>query len=291
MSRLQKHLSNNWGWYLFGGGIGTFGTYVYTNYATSKRRRLLLDSIEARMPINSDELLELRSSNEVHTAQLLDFERRLLSGRRPVAPNGMLSLSDLVSAIPGALGRELTEGYALERMLAAMCDNGQSSLRASDSIASLMFLSVDSVDNRLRGMYTAYSHELESGMVPLERARELVRALLLTGQVPLEKRALEQTKPFYSPNDWHELTADVAIERIPDEDKVGGALSESAFKRLLCSDSVCIWGECYRLAEEATRLKAAQVEEQRRLNPPWWQFWRSKPAPDAEAPHANEPSS
>jgi hypothetical protein len=288
---LRKHLANNWGWYVLGGGAGSLGTYLYCNFTTSKRRRTLLEAIELRMPVNSDELLELRSMNDVHTNQLLDLEKRLLSGRRRVAVDGKVGLTDLVAAIPAALGRQLDEGYALERMLSAMSENGRQRLRASEAIASLMFLSVDSVDERLRGIYSAYSHELHAGHVPLDRVRGLVEALLLTGQVPIDKRALELQRPFYLPNEFEELTADAVMEHIPEEDKREGHLSETAFKRLLCSDSVCLWGECYRIAEEAERKKAIELAEQRKLNPPWWAFWRSKASVAGEAPKGEAPAS
>lgn len=284
MAILQKHLANNWGWYVLGGGIGSLGNYLYCTFATSKRRNALLKVIEARMPVNSDELLELRSINDVRTKQLLDMEKALLTGWRKAAVDGEVRTRDVLAAIPRALGRELAEGYAVERMLAAASENGAKLVRASHAIASLMFVSVDSVDERLRGMFAAYSHELDDGRVPLPLARELVQALLLTGQVPIEKRTQEIKRPFFLPNEWGELTVDAVMERIPPEDVQAGGLGEAAFKRFLCSDSVCIWGECYRLAEEAERKKAIELAEHNRLNPPFWAFWRSKPAPPDESP-------
>lgn len=282
MAVLQKHLANNWGWYVLGGGVGSLGNYLYCTFTTSKRRNALLKVIEARMPVNSDELLELRSLNDVHTKQLLEMEKALLSGWRRAAVDGQVRVRDLLEALPRTLGRELAEMYAIERMLAAISENGAKMVRASQAIASLMFVSVDSVDERLRGMFAAYKHELDGDRVPLPLARELVETLLLTGQVPVEKRTQEVKRPFFLPNQWEELTADAVMERIPPEDVQAGGLSEAAFKRFLCSDSVCIWGECYRLAEEAERKKAIELAEQNRLNPPWWAFWRRKPPPEGE---------
>jgi hypothetical protein len=286
-SRLATHLSNNWGWYLLGGGGGSFGNYVYCNFAASKRRTTLLGVVEARLPVNSDELLELRSVNEVHAAALLDVERALLTGRDKIAVDGEVALGELLESLPRLLGREIVEGYGVERMLAAMSDNGRVRLRVGEAIASLMFISIDSVGERLGGIYSAYSHELHGEGVPLAQAKKLVEALLATGQVPLEKRAVELKRPFYLPNEWEELTPDAVMARIPPEDVQDGALSEGAFKRFLCSDAVCIWGECYRIAEEAERKKAIELEADRKINPPWWAFWR-KGAPAAPAVAAAE---
>ncbi|KAJ1627017.1 hypothetical protein T492DRAFT_1028491 [Pavlovales sp. CCMP2436] len=286
--RAADHASNNWGWYLLCGGGGSFGNYIYCNFATSKRRTTLLGAVEKRLPVNSDELLELRSVNEIHAAALLDVERALIAGRRKIAVDGEVALGELLEALPRLLGREIAEGYGVERMLAAISDNGRARLRVAEAIASLMFISIDSVGERLGGIYSAYSHELQGEGVPLAQARKLVEALLATGQVPLEKRVVEVKRPFYLPNEWEELTADAVMARIPPEDVQDDALSESAFKRFLCSDLVCIWGECYRIAEEAERKKAIELEADRKVNPPWWAFWRSAQPASAEAAAAAE---
>jgi len=169
-------------------------------------------------------------------------------------------------------------------MLAAISDNGKSPVPIGDALASMMFVGVDSVDERLRGMYMACSEDASAaGGLPVERMRDLLSALLATGQVPIEKRASEVKTPFYRPSEWAEVTADTLLQGLPSEDRVGDVISEEAFKRFLCSDPVCIWAECYRLADEEERRKARELKAERERNPPWWQVWKSKPAPSEPA--------
>lgn len=281
MAALTRHLGQNWGWYLFGGTVGTAAGYIGQSYVSANRRDALRSAIEKRMPVNSEEMLEVRSSNEItvkHAVNVLDGWPATSAPNRRGQDRNADPIQRLLLAMKGASGQSLTFDYVLERMLRSIggVDDGNSSL----AVATIMFSCVDSVNERLEGMFRACASGGE--LMDTAAMRRLLEAMLASGQVPVEKRLVEVKMPFYASNDWREVTIDDLFGQ--DEQP----LDVARFKSLLCSDNVCIWGECYRLAEEAARKKAEALTAERERNPPWWAFWRQRPPPASTAPSESQ---
>lgn len=155
-----------------------FGSWIYTlvmQNRTSRLRDSTEDEVQARSPVNPDEMLELRAVNDISTAQLATLPAIMVTNGTSV----IVSPQQLLGGLREAVG-EVQDGYVVERMLmahpAAATGGGGTVLDAPLAVASLTFLSSGPVAERLAAMHAMLA-EPDSGGVRTERLTALLEAL------------------------------------------------------------------------------------------------------------------
>ena len=273
---------------------------------TSRLREQTEEEVQARSPVNPDEMLELRAINDISTDRLATL------------PGIMARLGAAVTATPqqllGGLREavgEVRDEYVVGRMLMAhpiaATSGGGALLDVPLAVASLTFLSSGPVAERLAAMHAllaepAAGHS-QGGGVRAERLTALLDALKETGQVPVEQRVctVDEGKSqvgvplcYLRPQPVREFAASEWVAQgLPEPQAVSGSseppavsasvrcdadleagLDLEAFVELLTSEMVCVWGECHNIRERK-RLQKQHVEaEEYASNPPKWQFWK-----------------
>jgi len=151
--------------------------------------------VATRMPVNSDELLELRGFNDVDTDTLKQLPSRLGAASKAQRAEPHVIIDTLSSLV----GHPLREAYAVERMLMALTGHAENGLvEVSDAVIALSFLSNGTVVERLRAMFEALASSDGSSGVGSEAAAgapqlhgeglpQLLDVLSSTGQLPAEK--------------------------------------------------------------------------------------------------------
>jgi len=290
-----------------------FGSWIYTlvmQNRTSRLRDSTEDEVQARSPVNPDEMLELRAVNDISTAQLATLPAIMARNGTSV----IASPQQLLGGLREAVG-EVQDGYVVERMLmahpTAATGGGGAVLDAPLAVAALTFLSSGPVAERLAAMHAMLA-EPDSGGVRTGRLTALLDALKETGQVPVEQRVctvdegknqlgvpLNYLRPQpvreYVASEWvaqwlqgslaagdssEPSTEPPAAPAVPRDADLEVELDLAAFVELLTSEMVCVWGECHNIRERK-RLQKQHVEaEEYASNPPAWQFWKwgSKPS-------------
>ena len=277
---------------------------------TSRLRDSTEDEVQARSPVNPDEMLELRAVNDISTVQLTTLPAIMARQGTSVIATSQQLLDGLREAVG-----EVQDGYVVERMLmahpSAATGGGGAALDAPLAVASLTFLSSGPVAERLAAMHAMLA-EPDSGGVRTERLTALLDALKETGQVPVEQRVctvdegknqlgvpLNYLRPQpvreYVASEWvaqwlqgslaagdssEPSTEPPAAPAVPRDADLEVELDLAAFVELLTSEMVCVWGECHNIRERK-RLQKQHVEaEEYASNPPAWQFWKwgSKPS-------------
>ena len=234
----------NWGTSLV---LSFGGSWAFTLWVSNKSRKAteaVEEEVKARMPLNSDELLELRALNDAPASAIASLPARAAAAgcrSRASGPQLLSLLRDAVAA-PGVPAAPLKEEYALERMLMALPDRddaGTADVRLATG--ALAFLSSGTVHERMETIYQALGGEgrtesapeaQRDGGVPTELLAPLLRALVATGQVPPDKvvRVEEHGKnPLGIERSWYqvasvrEYTAEDWVEALLEEHYGGGA--------------------------------------------------------------------
>eukprot|EP00908_Phaeocystis_cordata_P005577 Transcript_16074.p2 GENE.Transcript_16074~~Transcript_16074.p2 ORF type:complete len:287 (+),score=87.52 Transcript_16074:333-1193(+) len=272
---------------------------------TRKRRDEQEDEVQARTPVNPDEMLELRAVNDISTTRLSEIPE-LLSRRGSAAT---ATLSQVLGGLREAVG-EVKDEYVVERMLmahppaagAGAVGGGAAHLDTYLAVASVMFLSSGPVAERLCAMHALLAEPSaaggEEGVRP-ERMCELLDALKETGQVPVEQRVctvdeghnqlgipLSYLRPQpvreFEASEWvaqwlqgggggeQSATPDPAPAAFPE----GTRVELAAFIEMLTSESVCVWGECDNIRERKRLQKQREDADEYARNPPKWQVWK-----------------
>ena len=89
----------------------------------------------------------------------------------------------------------------------------------------------------------------QEASVSIERAAEVVEFLLLTWQIPADRRPVEKEDEKYPAQNWRPRTPDEMVARFLRNEKFPDGtqrLTRADFERMLTSDAVCVWAECYR---------------------------------------------
>jgi len=304
------------------------GAWIYSLVVQNRSRRAedeLEDLLADRMPVNSDELLELRAYNDVDTDAIKSLVPRL--ARRGCALRATPAL--LVSVLEEAAGRPLREVYAVERMLTALPTAPDGTVEVRTAVGALCFLSNGPVAERLSALFEIAA-DTTGSLGPAELGA-LIECLRLTGQVPVEKQVsvddegkneLGIARAWYRVQPVHEFSgAELLSEALaaiasaasppahapeagPVEpaaeaetakpeglvvDPLGAPASQEevrdveAFMAVMTSSQVCIWGECFLIAERRRAQKKREENEEYERNPPSWQFWKwGRTAPTSE---------
>jgi len=275
---------------------------------TSRLREQTEDEVQARSPVNPDEMLELRAVNDISTERLAMLP--VIMARYSASVTA--SPQQLLGGLREAVG-EVRDEYVVERMLmahpTAAAGGGGAALDAPLAMAALTFLSSGPVAERLSAMHALLTEPGagEGGGVRVERLTALLDALKETGQVPVEQRVctVDEGKnllgvplSYLRPQPVREFAASEWVAQYLQGPQVAGGSSEpsteppaasasvlrdadlevdldlAAFVELLTSEMVCVWGECHNIRERK-RLQKQHVEaEEYASNPPSWQFWK-----------------
>ena len=298
----------NWGTSLF---LSAGGTWGYTLWVANKARKAsdaAEEAVKARMPANSDELLELRALNDVPAASLGTLPERAAAAGRSSGANGreMLALLRAVvappTAPPAAPPPPLKEEYVIERMLMALPGAVEGGARTDVRLATsvLSFLSAGTVRERLETMYHSLAvSDADEGSastagVPSSLLVQLLDALMVTGQVPPEKvvcvedegrDALGIQRSWYRVPPVREYTADewaaALLQEHPPSSAVAGAddagvaaaearIDFERFVAMMESQRVCLWGECYQINERRRLAKLKDDAEEALRDPPFY---------------------
>ena len=118
--------------------ISVVGTWVYSLWVGNRSRKLEdaeIERVTAEMPVNNDELLELRACNDADTSALEQLPSLAGGSMQQMEPKRLLQL------LASAIGRPLREEYALERMLMAIQSDTDSTVEVWRAAAALYQLS------------------------------------------------------------------------------------------------------------------------------------------------------
>jgi len=292
----------NWGTSLF----LTFGsTWAYTLWVSNKARKAVdsaEEAVKARMPANSDELLELRALNDVPASSIGSLPARAAAAGKRAKASGaeVIQLLRAAVAAPGAPPMPLQEEYVIERMLLALPEGGVAGRKMDVRLATgaLAFLSAGTVRERLEIMHAALVEggDAEPGGdaapgVPSIRLAPLLQALMATGQVPPEKCVCVEhegrnvvgiERSWYRVAPVREYTAEEWAEELlseHDASAAGGGEAAAAasdridfdrFVSMMESPRVCLWGECYQIAERRRLAKLKIDADEALRNPPFY---------------------
>lgn len=290
------------------------GAWAYSLWAQNRSRKNLdaaRDELRDRLPVNFDEILELRALNDLSAAELATYtsvlELRAVSAAPP---------SKLLAVLSEALRRPLREANALERMLSVLAEDAASArvddapVETSTATIAIAFLPNGSVRDRLVALFDSLRGTAPT--LAVDRLVDAVRLLVAAGQVPVDravhsehlgKGAIGIERSWYTIEPARQLCArelvDAAIDEYepackegeaepasPHDDTLradGARLDAEAFVSLLVSSSICLWGECHNIAERKRRQRQREEEEEYARNPPWWQFWKRGSGNDNEA--------
>jgi len=267
------------------------GSWAYSLWCQNRTRKLqdaVEDEVRGRAPINEDELLELRALNDVSTATIA----ALPSAAAAIGCSKSIRADQLLQLLRrnAASGQPLKEEYALERMLMAIPHDGPA-LDVCVTAGTLAVLSTGPVAERLEAIFELLAEGTGTArQVPADRLLSLLEALRRTGQMPPEKYVLTvdegknalglgrdwytiQPVREYSAQDWcdtvlrGEVAADSAAEVPAEPTAPTTSVDIVQFIELMTSPTVCLWGECYRIAERKRQQKLRDDAEEARHNP------------------------
>jgi len=358
------------------------GTWVYSLWVSNKANKLkdaTEETIRGREPVNEDEVLDLRSFNEVESSAIATLPDKASAKR--------LSIPELLALLRRTVGggAPLKDEYALERMLMSL-PGAPDAVEVRVAAAAIAVISVGNTAERLEAIFHVLGERPAAmGAAPerlsSEALLQVLQALLLTGQVPAEKRVyvhdegkneIGLAKSWYqippirewSADEWRDVllrgqyvgaaanAPQGARPRPPPEAPPAEASTEGAesaapataaaaapapaalgttpsapaalpagwqeffepasgkpyyvdssgegtwrrpvlacapsmdataappqrpesvdlaqFCEMLTSELVCVWGECYRVAERKRLAKQREEDEEYRRNPPWY---------------------
>ena len=295
---LQRH----WKSIAFTSFVGAWAYSLWVQNRSRKNLDAARDEMRDRLPVNFDEILELRALNDLSAAELATYtsvlELRAISAAPP---------SKLLAVLSEALRRPLREANALERVLSGLAEDAASArvddapVETSTATIAIAFLPNGSVRDRLVALFDSLRGTAPA--LAVDRLVDAVRLLVAAGQVPVDravhsehlgKGAIGIERSWYTIEPARQLSArelvDAAIDEcepackegeaepaLPHNDTLradGARLDAEAFVALLVSSSICLWGECHNIAERKRRQRQREEEEEYARNPPWWQFWK-----------------
>ena len=173
--------------------LSVVSAWVYSLWVqnkTNKLRDTTEEAIRAREPVNEDEVLELRSLNDVPSEVILALPAALGHREMVRADQIIVQLRKSVSR-----GQPLKEEYAVERMLMSLPGAPMVDVRLAT--AALAVLSSGNTAERLEAVFEVLGERPTSRRgaprPPAESINEqrllgLMRALMATSQVPADKR-------------------------------------------------------------------------------------------------------
>lgn len=295
----------NWKGLLFASVVGGWVYSLWVGNRSRKGEDAEMDRVTALMPVNNDELLELRALNDAETAAL---ERLPALAAERGCPR-RIEPSVLLQLLASAVGHPLREEYALERMLMAIQSSEDETVEVGQGAATLAFLSKGSWTERVQSLFAALCSAHGTSEVTTPMLSALLESMMATGQVPIAKQVCvtdEGKNPLGLAYSWyrvqpvHRFTATELVD-VAMGGKATGMLTASPpdtletqaaddkldierFIRVLQSDTICLWEECHRIAERQRIAKQRAETEEYERNPPKWQFWKwgSSPKPAAE---------
>jgi len=263
------------------------GSWAYSLWCQNRTRKLqdaVEDEVRGRAPINEDELLELRALNDVSTATIA----ALPSAAAAIGCSKSIRADQLLQLLRrnAASGQPLKEEYALERMLMAIPHDGPA-LDVCVTAGTLAVLSTGPVAERLEAIFELLAEGTGTArQVPADRLLSLLEALRCTGQMPPEKYVLTvdegknalgfgrdwytiQPVREYSAQDWCDtmFRGEVAADGAAEVPAPTTSVDIVQFIELMTSSTVCLWGECYRIAERKRQQKLRDDAEEARRSP------------------------
>ena len=280
----------NWGTSLF---ITVVSTWGYTLWVSNKARKAsdaMEDAVKERMPANNDELIELRALNDAPNEANASLPSRV--GKPRAGGSKVIQALRGAVAGPGAQPQPLKEEYVLERIFMALPDrnpeDGTADVRLATS--AFAFLSTGTVRERIGTIYETLGAD---GGVPVSQLAPLLHTLMATGQVPPEKfvrvadegknilgieRSWYQVPPVdeHTPEGWaaglledHYGVAPAAEGEAPSAG-MPDRIDFENFVLMLQSRRVCLWGECFQIAERQRLQKLKDDADELVRNPPWY---------------------
>ena len=284
------------------------GAWAYSLWAQNRSRRQLdhaRETLKKNLPVNFDEVLELRAMNDVEPLKLASFTSVLNKDDRH-------SPSVLLRALSDVLGKPVSEAYAIERMLASLSstpsisdDKPSTSMNdapigVQNAAVAIAFLSNGSVRERLEALFSLLCRFTSSSTLATDTVIDVVDSFVASGQIPVEKvvqseqlgkGAIGIERSWYTIEPARQLTGANLLQAAQEEvflGNVDGSKSEvtargkegtnemdlESFISLLVSDAVCVWGECHNIAERKRKERQKEEADEYARNPPKWQFWK-----------------
>lgn len=238
--------------------------FFYSFYQGGVNRSAVENYLTEVIPLEPYEVQEIRHANKL-SSQLFD---ELVEAAFDFFPKGEASYDDFINFVLSHTAIEVHSGHLLDRVVAKFTES------RDDKPTPLLFLLVafqmtvqDSAEKRMSGLYKIGlqmsqiqgnndisgnyngNNAHHSGtLLTIQNFETIVRALMESCQVPVEKQVTETgvKYPFktYRPKTANDLVTKARTNMKPPVEIE--ALTESQFKALLATETICLWGECYK---------------------------------------------
>nr|CCA21258.1 AlNc14C116G6546 [Albugo laibachii Nc14] len=256
------------------GGIALgIGLYLYRNAHNKSKFAALQEPFTEDAVISPYEAWELRSKNNLTEATFTllceDIFRSFPTRKATVKELDQFTASKLAEVCPNGLQK----AHHLERVLALIEKDASGKVDIDAFLVALSLAVKGAVEDRLRCIYKIATladaslvtdnisersseddPEEMSDIVSRSSVEKILGLLLLTSQIPSEKRVVQKDQANYFLKDY-EVASPCALlqaaiqanEKQNDNPRLQSAesISFEEFSRLFRGKDICVWGECF----------------------------------------------
>ncbi|CCI46665.1 unnamed protein product [Albugo candida] len=248
------------------GGIALgIGIYLYRNAHNRRTFATVQEPFTENAVISPYEAWELRSKNNLTEA---DFKRLVEEIVRSF-PLGIATIKELdqftASKLIEICPNGLQKAHHLERVLELLQRDSSGRVNVDAFLVALSLAVKGAVEDRLRCIYTIAALSDAAWMdddatedprevVSRQSVEKILDLLLLTFQIPSEKRVVEENQANFFLKDYKVASSCALLEAAIRADEkqtesprlqTADAFSFEEFCRLLRGKDICVWGECF----------------------------------------------